>query len=153
MRVADVLQIKGNLLFTVGLDTPMRQAVRTMVEEDIGSLVVIDEGEICGLLSFREVMQLLNDKERLTEEPVSLYMNTQPLLVTPDTEVDALRRMMLEKHARYVPVVNQARELMGVLSFYDVAKAVLEDKGFENDMLRAYISGSDQEPVTAKGSS
>lgn len=153
MRVAEVLQIKGNILFTVGPDTPMRQAVRTMAEEDIGSLVVIHEGEICGLLSFREVLHLLSEQEKLTDEPVSRYMYTQPLLVTPDMEINALRRLMLERHSRYVPVISQSRELMGVLSFYDVAKAILEDQGFENDMLRAYISGSDQEPAAAERSS
>ena len=61
-----------------------------------------------------------------------------PITVTPDTEINELRRLMLERHARYVPVLT-ARTLLGVMSFYDVAKAILEAQGFENKMLKAYI--------------
>ena len=48
------------------------------------------------------------------------------------------RRMMLQRHARYLPVMEQ-RTLMGVISFYDVAKAVVDSQDFENRMLKAYI--------------
>ena len=65
-------------------------------------------------------------------------MNDQPITITPDTEVNEVRRLMLEHHARYVPVMN-AKVLQGVISFYDVAKAVLEAQSFENKMLKAYI--------------
>ena len=58
--------------------------------------------------------------------------------VTPDTEVNEVRRIMLEKHARYLPVMN-AKTILGVISFYDVARAVLEAQSFENRMLKAYI--------------
>ena len=57
---------------------------------------------------------------------------------TPDTEINEVRRVMLEQHARYLPVMN-AKVLLGVISFYDVAKAVLEAQSFENKMLKAYI--------------
>jgi CBS domain-containing protein len=50
-----------------------------------------------------------------------------------------MRRLMLEKHARYVPVMD-GKVLMGVMSFYDLAKAVLEAQSFENKMLKAYIA-------------
>ena len=65
-------------------------------------------------------------------------MDSQPLTCTPDTEIDDVRRMMLESHARYMPVVEQ-KVLMGVISFYDVAKAVVDSQNFENQMLKAYI--------------
>jgi CBS domain-containing protein len=65
-------------------------------------------------------------------------MDKQPLTCTSDTEIDDVRRMMLEHHARYMPVVEQ-KVLMGVISFYDVAKAVVDSQNFENQMLKAYI--------------
>ena len=52
--------------------------------------------------------------------------------------IDEVRRMMLERHARYMPVMDK-RMLMGVISFYDVAKAVVDSQNFENKMLKAYI--------------
>jgi CBS domain-containing protein len=61
-----------------------------------------------------------------------------PRVVAPDTDVMELRRMLLEGHTRYLPVMD-GRTLMGVVSFYDVAKAVLEEQSYENRMLKAYI--------------
>jgi CBS domain-containing protein len=55
-----------------------------------------------------------------------------------ETELDDVRRIMLTQHARYLPVMDQ-QVLMGVISFYDVAKAVVEAQDFENTMLKAYI--------------
>ena len=55
-----------------------------------------------------------------------------------ETEIDEVRRMMLVDHVRYLPVVDQ-KMLMGVISFYDVAKSVVEAQDFENTMLKAYI--------------
>ena len=65
-------------------------------------------------------------------------MDDAPLTCTPETDVNEVRRMMLERHARYMPVLD-SRTLMGVISFYDVAKAVVEEQSFENRMLKAYI--------------
>jgi CBS domain-containing protein len=58
--------------------------------------------------------------------------------VTPATDVNEVRRLMLEKLARYTPVMD-GRTLIGVISFYDVARAVYEEQSFENRMLKAYI--------------
>jgi len=69
---------------------------------------------------------------------VRKHMDDHPITVTPDTDLNEVRRIMLEKHARYVPVMD-AKTLLGVMSFYDVAKAVLDAQGFENKMLKAYI--------------
>jgi len=60
---------------------------------------------------------------------------------TPDMEVNDLRRTMLESGARYLPVMKEGR-LLGVISFRDVAKAVLEEQDFENRMLKGYIKNS-----------
>ena len=60
------------------------------------------------------------------------------LFRSPEMEVNDLRRTMLESGARYLPVVN-GEKLVGVVSFRDVAKAVLEEQDFENRMLKGYI--------------
>jgi CBS domain-containing protein len=65
-------------------------------------------------------------------------MDDAPLTCTMETDMDEVRRMMLGRHARYMPVMDQ-RMLMGVISFYDVAKAVVDSQNFENRMLKAYI--------------
>ena len=69
---------------------------------------------------------------------VRTAMDDHPLTCTSETELDEVRRMMLDRHARYMPVMNQ-RVMMGVISFYDVAKTVVDSQNFENKMLKAYI--------------
>jgi CBS domain-containing protein len=60
-------------------------------------------------------------------------------VISPDTDVNVIRRRMLERHSRHVPVVDASGVLLGVMSFYDIAKAVLDAQSFENKMLKAYI--------------
>jgi CBS domain-containing protein len=139
MKVSEILKVKGDILYTVKPDSPIAEAVNTMAERDIGSLVVMEYGELVGMLSFREVMKTLyGNNGSVGSGTVRKHMDDHPITITPETEVNEVRRLMLERHARYVPVVD-AKVLMGVISFYDVAKAVFEAQSFENKMLKAYI--------------
>lgn len=139
LKVSEILKVKGDILYTVTPDTPLSEAANTMAEKDMGSLVVMEFGELVGMLTFREVMKALHENNgSIGTNTVRKHMDDHPITITPETEVDEVRRLMLERHARYVPVVN-ARTLLGVISFYDVAKAVVEAQSFENKMLKAYI--------------
>ncbi len=139
MKVSDILRVKGGTLFTVSPDQGLADAVNAMSENDIGSLVVMDQGEMAGMLTFREVIHaIVQNGGTLDAMVVRSVMDAQPLTCSPDTEIDEVRRMMLGRHARYMPVMAQ-RTLMGVISFYDVAKAGIDGQDFENRMLKAYI--------------
>jgi CBS domain-containing protein len=139
MKVADILRVKGGTLYTVSPDQSLADALKTMAERDIGSLVVMDHGDLIGMLTFREVIvAIVGNGGSVGASTVRGVMDDHPLTCTPDTEIDEVRRMMLERHARYMPVLTQ-RTLMGVISFYDVARAVVETQDFENRMLKAYI--------------
>jgi len=139
MKVSEILKVKGDILYTVSPDRPLVEAVEIMAERDIGSLVVMEYGELVGMLTFREVMKALHANQgSVGGNTVRKHMDDHPITITPDTEVNEVRRLMLERHARYVPVLS-ARTLLGVISFYDVAKAVFEAQSFENQMLKAYI--------------
>ena len=72
-------------------------------------------------------------------------MLTNPVTAFPEMEANELRRLMIEKRSRYLPVLENDT-LMGVISFLDVAKAVLEEQGFENKMLKSYIKNWPDEP-------
>jgi CBS domain-containing protein len=139
MKVSDILRVKGTALYTVTPDTPLTKAVELMAEQDIGSSVVMEYGELVGMLTFREVINRIHaNGGSVGEVSVRKVMDDAPLTVTPETEVMEVRRLMLERHARYLPVLD-GRTLVGVISFYDVARAVLEEQSFENRMLKAYI--------------
>ena len=139
MKVSDILRVKGNTLFTVFPDQALADALAAMAEHDIGSLVVMEHGELIGMLTFREAIQaVVKNGGAVGGTLIRSVMDDAPLTCTPETEMDEVRRMMLQRHARYMPVLNQ-RTLMGVISFYDVAKAVVDAQDFENRMLKAYI--------------
>ena len=139
MKVSDILRVKGGTLFTVSPDQRLSEAVETMADRDIGSLVVMGHGELVGILTFREViLAVVKNGGIIGETTVRSVMDDHPLTCTPETEIDEVRRMMLLRHARYMPVLER-RTLMGVISFYDVAKTVVDAQDFENRMLKAYI--------------
>lgn len=139
MLVSEILRVKGTTLFTVTPETKLADAVVTMAKHDIGSLVVMEYGDLVGMLTFREIILTLERQGgALGATLIRGVMEDHPLTCTPNTDVNEVRRMMLERHARYLPVMD-GRTLLGVISFYDVAKAVLEAQSFENKMLKAYI--------------
>ncbi|MCA0175325.1 MAG: CBS domain-containing protein [Proteobacteria bacterium] len=145
MKVSDILRVKGNTLYTVSPEERLDRAIATMADADIGSLVVMAHGELVGMLSFREIINaLVGNEMKVGDRQVRAVMDTGPLTCTPMTEIDEVRRMMLGRHARYMPVLD-GRTLMGVISFYDVAKSVVESQDFENRMLKAYIRDWPQE--------
>ncbi|MCU0968916.1 MAG: CBS domain-containing protein [Rubrivivax sp.] len=139
MKVTDILRVKGNTLYTVSPDARLAEAMQTMAELDIGSLVVMEYGDLVGMLTFREVIQWIVDNGgSVGTRHVRSVMDDAPLTCTPETDINEVRRMMLARHARYMPVLD-GRRLMGVISFYDVAKTVVDAQDFENRLLKAYI--------------
>ena len=152
MKVSDILRVKGGTLFTATPDMPLTEAAKTMSDLDIGSLVVMEHGDLVGMLTFREVIQaVVANGGSLGTRLVRSVMDDAPLTCTPETEIDEVRRMMLQRHARYMPVLEK-RQLMGVVSFYDVAKSVVDAQDFENRMLKAYIRDWPAEGTPMPGS-
>jgi CBS domain-containing protein len=142
MLVSEILRIKGNALFTTAPDGSVLDAVKVMAHHDIGSLVVMDHGRMVGMLTFAEVLEALSKRQgQLGDLKVSDIQVNEPLTATTGLDVMELRRVMLERHARYVPVID-GPTLLGVVSFHDVAKAVYEEQSFENRMLKSYIKNS-----------
>ncbi len=147
MQVKEILRTKSTTLFTSKPDALLSEAVVTMADADMGSLVVMEGGRLVGLLTFREVVQIVAKRQReqrkgptppVAEIRVGDVMQHEPLVVTPGMELNDLRQVMIDSHQRYLPVVEDGT-LLGVVSFLDVARAVLDEQGFENKMLKAYI--------------
>ena len=139
MQVKEVLRVKGNRLVSAEPAGRAVEAVSTMAKENLGSLVVMEQGRMVGMLTFHELLRALASRGgALGELRVGDIMVRDPVTAAPDMEVNDLRRTMLESGARYLPVMQDGR-LLGVISFRDVAKAVLEEQDFENKMLKGYI--------------
>ena len=147
MEVREVLKVKDTALFAVHPDSQLSEAVIMMAENDIGSVVVMDGGKLVGIVTFREVMQVLAKRQTekragptppIADILVSEAMHRQPPTCHPSMDLDELRRLMVDTHTRYVPVMD-GDTMICVISFHDVAKAVLEERNFENKLLKAYI--------------
>ena len=147
MEVKEVLQVKDSALFAVHPDSPLSDAVIMMAENDIGSVIVMEGGKLAGMLTFREVLMILAKRQTerrvgptppIAEILVIEAMDRDPPTANPDMDVDELRRMMVDSHTRYVPVM-EGDTIVGIVSFHDVAKAVLEERNMENKLLKAYI--------------
>src|SRR6187402_1216703 len=89
MKVSDILRVKGNTLYTVTGDEPLARAIDVMAEKDIGSLVVMDHGDLTGMLTFREVIQcIVKNGGVVGSVTVRTAMDDHPLTCTPETELD-----------------------------------------------------------------
>jgi CBS domain-containing protein len=139
MQVKEILRVKGNRLLSIEPNGRAVDAVKTMAEQNLGSLVVLEQGRMKGMLTFHELLGSLAQRGgSLGDIKVSEIMVSNPVTAAPEMEVNDLRRTMLETGARYLPVMQDGK-LLGVISFRDVAKAVLEEQDFENKMLKGYI--------------
>ena len=139
MQVKEILRVKGTRLLSVEPSDGAAEAVKTMAEENLGSLLVLDQERMVGILTFHELLQALAKRNgALGDVRVKDIMTPDPVTASPEMEINDLRRIMLESGARYLPVVQEGK-LLGVISFRDVAKAVLEEQDFENKMLKGYI--------------
>lgn len=139
MQVREILAIKGAVLYTIAPSKTLAEGIAIMTEQDVGSLVCFEGGRMVGMLTFREVLKAINEHgANAGSRNIDGVMVRDPKSTSPDMAVDDLRRLMLESHMRYLPVMDGGT-LMGVISFHDVAKAVLEEQGIENRMLKAYI--------------
>ena len=139
MQVKEILRVKGSRLLSIEPSGRAVDAVTTMARENLGSLVVLEQGRMLGMLTFHELLRAVAAKGgSLADTRVADIMVRDPVTAAPDMEVNDLRRTMLETGARYLPVLQEGK-LLGVISFRDVAKAVLEEQDFENKMLKGYI--------------
>ena len=139
MQVREILRVKGSALFTTTPQTPLTDAVAAMAEHDTGSLVVMSSGKMVGMLTFREVLRATHrGAGNIHGVLVGEVMVQDPETAGPEMEANDLRRLLIERHMRYLPVMED-NMLLGVVSFLDVAKAVLEEQGLENMLLKNYI--------------
>jgi CBS domain-containing protein len=139
MFIRDILSLKGSTIFSIAADGKVADAVSMMVANDIGSLVVMEGGRMAGMLTFREVLKALDAQGgNLGGLQVGAVMARNPICGSPGDSIDHLRELMTNNHIRYLPV-REGDALLGVISFHDVAKAVIKETSFENRLLKRYI--------------
>ena len=139
MIIRDILNMKGGTIYSMAPDRKVSDAVSLMVAHDIGSLVVMDGGQMTGMLTFREVLKAIDAQGgNLADLRIGEVMVANPISGRPDDSLEHLRELMTKNHVRYLPVTD-GDKLLGVISFHDVAKSVIKETSFENRLLKRYI--------------
>ncbi len=150
MIIRDILSMKGGTIFSIAPDGKVADAVGMMVKHDIGSLVVMEGVRMTGMLTFREVLKALDAQSGdLADLRVKNVMVTEPICGDPNDSLDHLREVMTKHHVRYLPV-KDGEQLLGVISFHDVAKSVIKETSFENRLLKRYIKNWPEADEPAK---
>jgi CBS domain-containing protein len=139
MIVRDIVKMKGSNIVTISPGGPVVEALAVMVKNDIGSLVVLDGAKLAGMLTFREILKALDaNGGNLGSLKVKDVMIANPVCGSPEDSIENLREMMNKDHIRYLPV-REGDKLIGVISFHDVANAVIKEATFHNRLLKSYI--------------
>jgi CBS domain-containing protein len=142
MRVREVLKTKGGRIITIGPEASAPEAVARMVENNIGSLPVVDpDGRLVGVVSERDLMRELHDRgDSFSKALIRTVMTLDPITCDIEDEVDAVMGQMSEKRIAKVPVIDRGR-LAGIVSVGDVVKLLYERTSAENHHLMDYLYG------------
>lgn len=140
MIIREILAFKGGTTFSTSPEKPVMEAIQQMVERSIGSLIVLDDaGKMIGIITERDILRAVHKyTSGLSKYKVSDLMTTRLIVGGPEDTVDQVRGMMTENHIRHLPVV-EGDNLLGVITFHDVAKVCLNEASFENKLLKRYI--------------
>ena len=139
MTVAAILAAKGSDVATIAGDAQLRDAVDQLGSRRIGALLVVDGGEVSGVLSERDIIYCMREHgAQILDWAVSRAMSAPAITVAPDTEVLAAMALMTQQRIRHLPVVDGGR-LAGIVSIGDLVKHRIDRVEREAEAMRSYI--------------
>jgi len=139
--VSQLLQAKGNQIFSVGAQDSVLRAIEIMATRHVGALLVMNGGALLGIISERDYARKVILKNRSSHDtPVSDIMSAPAVTVTPDDTVHHCMQLMTEGRFRHLPVVKSGR-VVGMLSIGDLVKAVIQEQTEHIEQLERYIAG------------
>ncbi|MGH3115751.1 MAG: CBS domain-containing protein [Gaiellales bacterium] len=139
-RVKEILDEKGHDVLRIASDESVYEAVKLMVESGVGSLLVIEGGEIAGIFTERDYLRRMvlegrDDKETAVQE----VMSSPLVVVTPENTIDECMAMMTDRRIRHLPVVDGG-DVVGIVSIGDAVKFKSKQQSFEIRYLTDYIT-------------
>ena len=141
MKIRDVLRTKGPAVITVAPDVPTQEAMRVLVKNRIGALVVHD-GKLRGIITERDLLRWgAEDIHRLLNSRVRDLMTVEVITASPEAEIEDVMDTMVERRIRHLPIMENGA-LAGIISIGDVVNALRQSVEVENRYLHAYIEGT-----------
>lgn len=139
-KVRNIIQTKGNAVFSIPSSTTVYNALELMLEKSIGALLVVDNGKFVGIFTERDYARKLVLKGKSSKETlIREVMAEHPATVTLDTSIEDCMKIMSEKKTRHLPVMENDK-LVGVISVGDVVKFIIEEQKFIIENLEQYIT-------------
>ena len=139
MQIREILTLKSDDIHSIAPTDTVASAVEKMVGLGVGSLVVLKDGEMVGLLTERDVVHgMVRLGMGLKDIEVKAVMETEPVVANADDSVDYARDVMTKSHIGHLPILD-GNKLFAIISFHDVARACLKEAKFENSLLKRYI--------------
>ena len=139
--VSDILEDKGHEVLQIEADATVHDAVKRMVEANVGSLLVSEGGRHVGIITERDYLRRIALERRDDEAtPVGEIMSSPLVVVTPETSIDECMAVMTDRRIRHVPVVDEGN-VVGIVSIGDVVKFTSRLQSFELKFLTDFISG------------
>jgi CBS domain-containing protein len=140
--VRQLLQTKGPAAWSIGPEATVYDALNLMAEKDVGALLVLDGGQLVGVISERDYARKVVLRGKASREtPVREIMTERVVYVRPDQTLEDCMALMTNKRVRHLPVLEGDR-LLGVISIGDVVKAIISEQEFMIEQLENYITGS-----------
>jgi CBS domain-containing protein len=137
----DILRFKGQTVHSVRPDDTVLAALGVMTEHDIGAVLVVDGGELLGILTERDYARKVALVGRASKDsPVRAIMTTNVVCVAPSRTVEDCMGLMTERRCRHLPVVENGH-VVGVVSIGDLVKATIDEQEFTINQLKNYIAG------------
>lgn len=138
--VRNLLQKKGNAVYTVSPSTSVYDALELLEDRNLGALIVTDNGKLLGVFTERDYARKVVLKGRSSKETlVNDIMSGNPIVVNQHTTIEQCMELMTDKFIRHLPVL-EGGELVGVISIGDVVKYIIEEKDYIIENLRNYIT-------------
>lgn len=139
-QLSEILDAKGHDVLRIEAEASVLEAVRQMVEANVGSLLVTEGGEIAGIVTERDYLRRVTLEGRTDRETLVREIISSPLIVaTSETTVDECKALMTDRRIRHVPVVEDG-EVVGIVSIGDLVKFESNQQSFEIKYLTEYIT-------------
>jgi CBS domain-containing protein len=142
-QVSDILEGKGNEVLQIESSATVFEAIKRMVEANVGSLLVFEEGRLRGIVTERDYLRRVALEGRTEKDTLVGEIMSSPLVyVSPDTSIEECMAVMTERRIRHLPVLDERRDVVGVVSIGDVVKFQSQEQSAHIRLLTDYITSS-----------
>ena len=140
MSVAQILREKGNNIISVEEGAAVSEVLGILKQHRIGAVMVMKDGDVCGVLSERDIVRALPEKgAALLDEQVNALMTRDVVFCSPSDDMESIMALMTENRIRHLPVQDNGK-LVGVITIGDVVKHRIAETEHEAEALRSYIA-------------